>query len=401
MQADSEHRNRWRRAQERCAEEGFDALLVWSRGGGIADSFADVLYLANHYSPFPLIADIPGHWSGRAHSAVLLPASGEPTLIVDHPDWRRDLVAIEDVRFALDLPATAAKLLAERGLAGGRVGLVGRNAMLAGVKDALVEATAGTELVPADDLIERLRAVKSPHELDLLRASAAAGDRVVGAVIEAALRSGTTEAEAVAAGYALAVSEGIALYDAAIASGPNSDYYAYGRLPSWTRRPLEAGDLFHIDTYGALDGYLYDFARCCVVGGSPTADQVTVMEAVIDAVHAGVDAVAPGVPVGAIYDATHAVLVEREMTPPDDDPGGDGVLSALTISFPAHGHSYGMGWERPWFVPGGEEPLVEGMCIGVEGMAGRTGVGSAKFEQDVIVTADGAELITKLETHFW
>lgn len=398
MQADAEHRNRWQRAQQRCAEEGLDGLLVWSRGGGSADSFADVLYLANHYSPFPLVADVPPHWSGRAHSAVLLPADGEPSLIVDHPDWRRDLVVIEDVRFTLDLPATAAELLRERGLAGGRIGLVGRNAMLARVKDALVTAAAGTELVPVDDLVERLRAVKSPYELDRLREAAAVGDRVVGAVIEAALRPGTTEAEAVAAGYALAVSEGVALYDAAVASGPNSDYYAYGRLPSWTRRELEAGDLFHMDTYGALDGYLYDFARCCVSGGSPTPDQVTVMEAVIDAVHAGVDAVAPGVPVGAIYDAVHAVLVDREMTPPDDDGA---VLSALTISFPAHGHSYGMGWERPWFVPGGEEPLVEGMCIGVEGMAGRTGVGSAKFEQDVIVGSGGAELITKLETHFW
>jgi len=397
----AEYKERWRKAQERCVEAGFDALLVWSRGGGPADSYADVLYLANQYSPFPMIADIPPHWSGRAHSAVLLPADGEPTLIVDHADWRRDLVAVEDVRFALDLPATAAKLLRERGLAGGRVGLVGRNAMLAATKDALVEAAAGTELVPADDLIERLRAVKTPHELDLLRASAAVGDRIVGAVIEAALRPGTTEAEAVAAGYSLAVEEGVALYDAAIASGPNSDYYAYGRLPSWTRRELEVGDIFHIDTYGALDGYLYDFARCCVTGGKPTQDQITVMEAAIDSVHAGVDAVAAGVEVGAIYDAVHDVLVDREMTPGEVAQGDDAPLSALTLSFPAHGHSYGLGWERPWFVPGGTEPLVEGMCIGVEAMAGRPGVGSAKFEQDVIVTADGAELITKLETHFW
>jgi Xaa-Pro aminopeptidase len=91
------------------------------------------------------------------------------------------------------------------------------------------------------------------------------------------------------------------------------------------------------------------------------------------------------------------------MTPADGAEGDDesAPLSALTISFPAHGHSYGLYWERPWFVPGGTDQLAEGMCIGVEAMAGRPGVGSAKFEQDVIVTADGAELITKLETHFW
>lgn len=394
----SEYEERWRRAQKAARGLGLDGLLVWSKSGSTVDTHADVLYLANHYSPFPLIADIPGHWIGRAHAALVLPLDDAPTLVVDLPDWRRDLVAADDVRFSLDLPAETARVLRERGLAGGRVGLVAGNALLVSPYRHLLRETADVEFVEADDLVERLRVDKSPRELDLLREAADAGNAAVAAMIEKALRPGATEAEAVAAGYAVAVARGVATYDAAVASGPASDFYAYGRLPSWTTRTLEAGDFFHVDTYGALDGYLYDFARCCVVGGRPTDGQREVLETVVDAVHAGVDVVRPGVRASELYEAVHGVLVERGMTGTAD---GDGLVSALDVSFPAHGHSFGMGWERPWLVPDEETELRAGMCLGIEAMAGRDGVGSAKFEQDVIVGEKGAEILTTIPTHYW
>lgn len=394
----SEYEARWERAQAAARERGLAGLVVWSKGGGPVDTVADVLYLANHSSPFPLIADIAGHWIGRAQSAVVLPVDGEPALVVDLPDWRRDLVPMEDVRFSLDLPRTIAEVLSDRGLSDARLGLVGGNAMLVSPYRYLLEATPSAELVEADDLIELLRADKSPLELDLLRAAADAGNAAVTSMIETALKPGATEAEAVAAGYKTAIELGVATYDAAVASGPNSDYYAYGRLPSWTRRTLEEGDFFHVDTYGALDGYLYDFARCCVVGGKPSTEQREVLEAVIDAVHAGTELIRPGVKANELYEAVHGVLAEREMTGSADD--GE-LVSALDVSFPAHGHSFGMSWERPWLVPDEETEIRAGMCFGIEAMAGRPGVGSAKFEQDVIVTEDGAELLTTIPTHYW
>ena len=375
-----------------------EGLIVWSKGGGPVDTVADVLYLANHSSPFPLIADIPGHWIGRAQSAVVLPIAGDPTLVVDLPDWRRDLVSVEDVRFSLDLPSEVSAVLSERGLAESRLGLVGGNAMLVSPYRHLMNAVPGVELVEADDLVERLRASKSPAELDALRASAEVGNAVVTAMIETALRPGSTEADAIAAGYSLAVSRCVATYDAAVASGPNSDYYSYGRLPSWTTRTLENGDLFHVDTYGALNGYLYDFARCCVVGGHPTAEQREVLETVIDAVSAGTSTIGPGVKAKQVFAAVHSVLSQRGMTGVAND---DEMVSALDVSFPAHGHSFGMGWERPWLVSDEDAVIESGMCFGIEAMAGRAGVGSAKFEQDVIVTQEGAELLTTIPTHYW
>jgi len=57
------------------------------------------------------------------------------------------------------------------------------------------------------------------------------------------------------------------MYDHAVAAGEHSHHYAYGRLPSWDhRRRFETGDLFHVDMYGAFEGYYYDMGRSTVVG---------------------------------------------------------------------------------------------------------------------------------------
>jgi Xaa-Pro aminopeptidase len=400
---DNEYHERWAQASSRCKELGLDGLVVWSRGGGTVDSFADVLYLANHYSPFPLINDLRPYWSGRSHSVVVLPVGSEPTLVVEMPDWRRDLVAVADVRFSLDLPAATAKVMRERGLSEARLGLVGAGAMVAASYIALMQAAHHADFVQLDTLIAELRSRKSPFELDRLREAGEVGDKAVAAMIETALKPGRTEAEAVAAGCAVAISSGVAVYDACVASGPNSDHYAFGRLPSWTTRTLEVGDFFHVDTYGAVNGYLYDFARCCVVGGKASRDQREVLEAAIDAVNAGIAAIGPGARAGAVYEAVHSVLAQRSMLPkPVAEQGQDGeVLNALSTSFPAHGHSFGMGWEPPWLVEGADQTIEESMCFGIEAMAGMPRVGSAKFEQDVLVTRDGVELLTRIPTHYW
>ena len=45
--------------RERLAERGLDGALVVSRGANGADWGADIVYLTNHYSPFPQIPDRP------------------------------------------------------------------------------------------------------------------------------------------------------------------------------------------------------------------------------------------------------------------------------------------------------------------------------------------------------
>ena len=96
-----------RRSQaiELARERGLDGLPVWSLGGSTLDSFGDVFYLTNHYSPEPKGLDRPGR-RGFGHAAVVLPADGDPALLVNFQS-RPDLVAIDEVRSSGDLYALA------------------------------------------------------------------------------------------------------------------------------------------------------------------------------------------------------------------------------------------------------------------------------------------------------
>jgi Xaa-Pro aminopeptidase len=409
-----EYENRWRRALEQCQARGLDALLAVSRGASAIDSYADVFYLSGHYGNIGFTPDFQDYWVGRSHSAVLLAAEHEPLLVVDGADYRRDLVGVEDVRFALDFPAAVAGALRERGLARGRVGVCGLNVMSARVFRLLGEALAGCELVDADDLIEALRVRKSPFELERIRAAAEVGDEVVTAMMEAAQGGGgrITEAQATAEGYRVGVAAGVHFFDTSVASGPYSNYFTWNHLPSWSQRVLAPGELFHTDSYGAVEGYLFDFGRTCVVGSggggvtgtskqAASEDQAALCQGAVDAVEAGIAAIRPGVPASAVFEAVHGHLLAVGLAVDGDGEMDMENASALSIGFPPHGHGFGLGWEWPWILPTEERPLQPGMCLAVEAMPTRAGLGSSYFEQDVIVTEEGCEVLTQTRRRWW
>src|SRR5262249_7483580 len=61
--------------------------------------------------------------------------------------------------------------------------------------------------------------------------------------------------------------------------------------------------------------------------------------------------------------------------------------------FPAFGHGIGLGLEHPWIIEGEPTAIEERMVLAIECAVGLPEVGAAGFEQDVIVTADGCEVI--------
>lgn len=395
---DHEYERRWREAQDGCRKHDVAGLVIWGRGGGQADGLADLSYMSNHYSPFPQVKDAPPHWSGRAHGVMILPAEGEPTLVVEVPDWRHDLVAVKDVRYALDLAKVAGEVVAEKGLVGERVGLVGGNQMSVAPYLRFVEH-CDAEIVWVDNVIEDIRVRKTPEELDLLRAASKVGSEIIDAMMTTALTPGVTESQALASGYSIAAERCALVWDAATASGPNSDYYSYGTYPAWTDRRLEAGDFFHVDTYGFVNGYLYDLSRTAVVGGEPTEAQREVLEGAVTAIDTGIDAIRPGVEGRQAYAAVRDSLEEAGLA----EPAGEGDQlrgPALSTSFPCHGHGLGKHGEYPWIVPWDENKIEAGMCIAVEVMAGRPDVGSVKLEQVVIVGEEENELLTQIPPYY-
>ncbi len=121
-----------------------------------------------------------------------------------------------------------------------------------------------------DQLVEELRAVKEPAEIEAIARAAALTDRALDHVL-GTLKPGMREIDV---SLALEVymrsngSEGLA-FDPIVASGPNSSK----PHASVTERAIEAGDLLTMDFGARVDGYCADLTRTVVVGARATDEQ--------------------------------------------------------------------------------------------------------------------------------
>ncbi len=383
-----EFRRRQALARDAAGQLGLDGLVVYSRGGAFLDMYADVLYLTNHYSQQPYMADHAGIGSARSHGVVVLPVNGPTTLIVDVPWWRRDVVVADDVIENTDVTRSVGQALRQTGLLGRRVGLVGTSYMTAAAYLGLVGVAGQTTLTSNDRVIENLRIIKSPAEIKLIRRAVEVGSGAVEAITAAAVE-GATEAIAVAAGYNSIVPLGGVMYDAPCSSGPMAHQFTWNRLPSCDFiRPLEKGDMFHFDCYGAYGGYLWDFGRSRVVGDAPSDAQRLILESAIEGVNHMCSEIRPGRTAGDIGRIGSEWLRES--------PVSHGLPE-----FPAMGHGVGLSWEGPWLMAGDPTELVPGMYLAVELLLGDKKTGLAMFEQNGLVTESGFEVLSQVRERWW
>jgi Xaa-Pro aminopeptidase len=390
-----EFRARQEKAREAAREQGFDALVVWSRGGAFVDMAQDVLYLSGHYSQQPYMGDEAGIGSARSHGVCIIPVEGPVTVVVDVPWWRRDIVVADQVKPSIDVAGTAAAVVRELGLDTRTLGLVGASYMTAAAYLGFVERLPNATITRADRLVERIRMIKSPAEIDLIRRSAALGSQAMDAML-ATVVEGRTEAEAVAEAAHVLYANGAVLYDAACASGPQAHRYTHARLPSADSvRHFQKGDMFHVDFYGSYGGYFFDFARSRVVGDQPSAQQRAMINATIEVVETICDGIRPGMTAGDVYaigdDWMKASPFIKDL--PVDEPEMEG--------FPAFGHGIGLMWEMPWIMSKDPTVLEPGVYLGIEMLLGHHSRGGAMFEENGIVTKEGFEILTSARKRWW
>lgn len=376
-----EFADRRARAVKAAQAAGFDALLVCSRGGGTVDRFADVMYLTNFYTSFPYTPDHKGAWSGRAHSFFILPVNGSPRLIIDIPKRADVHLADKDVVYTDFVIEATIEALREAGLGNAKVGLVGEDVMPVSFHRAITTALPGIVFTPADAILTAMRRIKSPAEIALLRHASVVGSRMMDKMM-AAVVPGASHGDVVAAGMQSLLPAGGMLYNSFMASGRGGDNPKIVRqaFPTWgSPERLEAGDWFRAGISGVVGGYIFDLSRSKAVGGSATNRQVSLFEAAISCVEAGIEAIRPGATAGDL--ATAGLGRQREL-------GFEikGVFSGL-------GHGIGLGWDAPWLTPGEPTPITPGMVLCFERTVEQDGyVGD--FEETVLVTETGIEMLT-------
>jgi Xaa-Pro aminopeptidase len=344
----------------RMRELGLDALLV--------QSLVDVRYLSG--------------FTGSSAALVILTGGPPHRFLTDFRYETQSSEQVPDELFEREI-VTGELLDALAQDLGGRSGRVGFFESSTTVKalrqlDSLLAER--WELVPCEEEVARLRAVKDAGEILRIRAAAELADEALAGVLEDGL-AGRTERE-VALELELRMrrlgAEG-GSFPAIVASGPR------GSLPHAKPQDVEipADVLVTID-WGALhEGYCSDCTRTYATGEHISARAREIYGLVLEAQLAGLHAVRPGIG-GREADAAAREVIER---------AGEGERFGHGL-----GHGVGLEIHEPPRLSrtAPEEPLRAGNVVTVEPGVYLPGELGVRIEDLVVLGEDAQEVLTRL-----
>jgi Xaa-Pro aminopeptidase len=259
----------------------------------------------------------------------------------------------------------------------GRVGFEDDHLSVRSAKKLGEKLGEGSELVAAGGVVEDLRRVKEPAELEAIAAAAQLADSIYEAALERGLK-GRTEEEVARAAVARMREEGAEpSFPPIVAAGPN------GALPHAEpgEREIGEGELVIFDMGAELDGYCSDCTRTFATG-EIAPEEEGVYELVLQAQQAALEAIRAGED-GRDIDGVARKLIER---------GGHGDRFG-------HGLGHGVGLEvheGPRLSSKSEDTLRAGEVVTVEPgvyVPGRFGV---RIEDLVVVEDDGLRNLSGL-----
>lgn len=233
------------------------------------------------------------------------------------------------------------------------------------------------QLQPVDDLIEQLRMVKEPQEIEAMREAARIADEALAAV-SGLIRPGTTEQELAANLQFQMRLRGADKdsFDAIVASGPN------GALPHARPSDRRFGEheLVTIDFGAMWRGYNSDMTRT-VSTGRVDGELADVYRLVRRAQQTALEALRPGLSCSAADAIARDIIAEA----------GHGEHFG-------HGLGHGVGLavhEIPWLNRRDDTVLAEGMVVTVEPGVYLPQLGGVRIEDMAVITADGFDVLTR------
>jgi Xaa-Pro aminopeptidase len=261
-------------------------------------------------------------------------------------------------------------------LGGGRRIGIERAFLPADAYDMLRAAIPNTDFVEAHFPLERLRAIKTPAELELLRE---ASDRVVESMMAAIaiVRPGMRKSELVDALRREEVSRGL-IFEYCLCTAGTS----LNRAPS--DQILKQGDILSLDSGGNCKGYIGDLCRMAILG-EPDAELLGLLAEVDTIQHAARTPIRPGARGSDIYNEPLRMIASS--------------ANKACLHFVAHGMGL-VSHEAPRLTSDApqryegcdaDRPLASGMVISVETTLSHPRRGFVKLEDTVAVTETGWE----------
>ena len=331
----AEYLERCRKVQAALAERGLDALLCFS--------FPNICYLTGIESVL---------W--YKYFLAVVPRAGNPILLAQDFEMPNALTRswVEDrVTYRLDedpVEATA-RLLAERGLAGKRLGIeIQPWALPTPTYLRLVAALSSATVEDASDLVAAIKVIKSPAEIACIRQAARLTSRGMRAAI-AAFAEGRTDNDVAAAAYEVMIAGG----SETMSLDPIVTVGEWSGVPHSThcRRMIRRGDAGLLEMGACIHRYTAASMRTAVAG-PPSAEIRRAADGCITSLNTVIEAMKPGALAdeiaaradrswAEISDAAHLAWHLRLLARPGLPPGLErlpGAHPTRLAADPAAGH---------------------------------------------------------------
>lgn len=354
------------RQRDAMAKAGLDALIAMS-----PENFA---YTTGFVVPsHPLL-----RWR---HEMAVVTGDGRTAIVcVDMEESTvRKLAPGQDIRVwgeFTDKPMeTLAELLTELGLADARLG-VELDYLPAGDHRQLQHLLPKARLEAAEGLYNRLRQIKTPQELELLRRLARIADQAIGDCFRA-VKAGMSEMDMAGALTRSIYAQGAEHFKLMIiATGERSVLPNVG--PS--DRVLKPGDICRVEIFSVISGYHAGVCRTAMVQKAPPEAE-RIWAKLVESKYEILGMLRPGQSTRKVYETFLKRLDELKLDLPP-------------ISFVGHGIGQFL-HEEPYLGKYSDSPLEAGMVLGIEPLTFAQNMGFGLQLKDMVAVTDrGGELLS-------
>ena len=371
-----EYRKRIENVQKEMKDRGLDLIVVYSSECESANS----RYLADFW-----------HFFDFAGAAI--PAEGEALLLTGGPEsleFAEEFSKIDNIRVHPMFVETSAPewvpkvneinfsdLIAElfQSQKISKIGLAGSNIFPNPIFEDLKKAIGGAEIVPADDLLLKVRSVKSENEIKLLEEAYRITEESVKAALEYA-EVGMTEWEIEAKARCVMYSMGAegASYPIWVCSGPNTRL----SLCRSTDKKIERDELVQLSIGAKYKGYCGNMCRPYVIGSPPDVVR-KLMEVGLEAEEKAIKNIGPGVKAAEVYKIFSEIL-------------GKYGYGEFALYGPAHGTGM-QECEGPWVDDKTGITIQPNMVFNVDIWLSDGEMG-LRYEDGIVVTETGVRELT-------
>lgn len=310
-------------------------------------------------------------------SCVLLRETGEVHLLTSWDEGVPDDIPRENLFGFTFNPANLVKAL--RALPGAAtVTTLATDAMSPTAAGVLARSFPAATVVDGEPLLRNARRIKSAAEVAEIRAAVGVAERSIAAAA-AALAPGVSERHLTAVFMETMAGEGICMPSVQDAVWITSPAHPWRRVAR--DATAKAGDLVAFEGGVMLDLYSGELGRTYVAGGDAALTDASraLFARRDDLWGALLAACRPGAPLSGLLDAYSACGVDAPPMPV--------------------AHGLGLGFDAPLVTAGlprsaAGEQLEPGMVLAVTAYVWQEGVGAAYGQEPLVITADGAELLS-------